>query len=245
MSVSSSSVGFPILVSSPQQYCFSSPTPSHHRIDSICLSTTPQGGGTGIGRQTAISLAKAGAHIAICGRRLEPLEKTAKELSAITGEEVYFASVDIRSYDKCEAFVTAVRDRYSRIDILVNNAGGQFLVLAENLSSKGFNAVVQVPFSLFLSLFSLSHSLSSLHNSVYFTHFSLLSLTATPPLSTQNNLIGTWNMTLAVATVEFIPQKRGRIVNVIVQMRRGCEFLFLSLSLSFSPSTSKLSSLQD
>jgi citronellol/citronellal dehydrogenase len=37
----------------------------------------------------------------------------------------------------------------------------------------------------------------------------------------RNNLLGTWNMTHAVATAAFIPQKRGRIVNVVAQMKRG------------------------
>ena len=37
----------------------------------------------------------------------------------------------------------------------------------------------------------------------------------------RNNLLGTWNFTHAVANALFIPQKRGRIVNVIAQMVRG------------------------
>ncbi|UCH30153.1 MAG: SDR family oxidoreductase [Myxococcales bacterium] len=37
----------------------------------------------------------------------------------------------------------------------------------------------------------------------------------------RNNLIGTWAMTHAVATKAMIPQKRGRIVNVIAQIIRG------------------------
>ena len=37
----------------------------------------------------------------------------------------------------------------------------------------------------------------------------------------RNNLMGTWNMTHAVATRFFIPQKRGRIVNIIAQIARG------------------------
>ena len=37
----------------------------------------------------------------------------------------------------------------------------------------------------------------------------------------RNNLVGTWSMTHAVATKSMIPKKRGRIVNVIAQIRRG------------------------
>lgn len=37
----------------------------------------------------------------------------------------------------------------------------------------------------------------------------------------RNNLLGTWNVTSAVATAAFIPQKRGRIVNIIANISRG------------------------
>ncbi|RLB54334.1 MAG: oxidoreductase [Deltaproteobacteria bacterium] len=37
----------------------------------------------------------------------------------------------------------------------------------------------------------------------------------------RNNLLGTWNVTHAVGTMALIPQKRGRIINIIAQCRRG------------------------
>lgn len=37
----------------------------------------------------------------------------------------------------------------------------------------------------------------------------------------RNNLLGTWNVTHAVANTFFIPQKRGRVVNVIAEVARG------------------------
>lgn len=37
----------------------------------------------------------------------------------------------------------------------------------------------------------------------------------------RNNLLGTWNMTHAVATLAMIPQNRGSLVNVIAQIKRG------------------------
>jgi citronellol/citronellal dehydrogenase len=40
------------------------------------------GGGTGIGRATALALAATGAQVAICGRRPEPLEAVRRELEA-------------------------------------------------------------------------------------------------------------------------------------------------------------------
>jgi citronellol/citronellal dehydrogenase len=101
------------------------------------------GGGTGIGRATAQELARAGAQVAICGRRPEPLEAVRQELEA-AGAECLALPTDVREPEQLEAFVTAVLDRFGRIDVLVNNAGGQFLAPAEEISLKGWRAVHRV-----------------------------------------------------------------------------------------------------
>jgi citronellol/citronellal dehydrogenase len=101
------------------------------------------GGGTGIGRATARELARAGAQVAICGRRPEPLEAVRRELEAV-GAECLALPTDVREPEQLEAFVTAVLDRFGRIDVLVNNAGGQFLAPAEEISLKGWRAVHRV-----------------------------------------------------------------------------------------------------
>ncbi|WP_413797055.1 SDR family NAD(P)-dependent oxidoreductase [Streptomyces iranensis] len=98
------------------------------------------GGGTGIGRATALDLAAGGARVVICGRRPEPLAETAKEIEALGGSCVR-VSADIRD----ESHVTTVVDRaleaYGRVDVLVNNAGGQFSAPAEEISPGGWRAV--------------------------------------------------------------------------------------------------------
>jgi citronellol/citronellal dehydrogenase len=101
------------------------------------------GGGTGIGRATAHELARAGAQVAICGRRPEPLEAVRQELEA-AGAECLAVPTDVREPEQLEAFVTAVLERFERIDVLVNNAGGQFLAPAEEISLKGWRAVHRV-----------------------------------------------------------------------------------------------------
>jgi len=85
------------------------------------------GGGTGIGRATAIALKHAGARVAICGRR----EMDTPVDLAITA--------DIR--EDAERVVDEVLDAFGRIDVLVNNAGGQFTAPAEEISLKGWRAV--------------------------------------------------------------------------------------------------------
>jgi citronellol/citronellal dehydrogenase len=98
------------------------------------------GGGTGIGRATALAFARSGARVAICGRRPEPLEATRAELEA-AGAECLAVPADIRETDQSEALVDRTLDRFGAIDVLVNNAGGQFLAPAEEITAKGWRAV--------------------------------------------------------------------------------------------------------
>lgn len=99
------------------------------------------GGGSGIGRATALELAGNGATVVICGRRQEPLDETAalEPHGRIEG-----ITCDIREEDQVDALVDEVLARHGRIDILVNNAGGQFLSPAEDITPKGFRTVVRL-----------------------------------------------------------------------------------------------------
>jgi len=98
------------------------------------------GGGTGIGRATARELARAGARVAICGRRPEPLEQVRAELEAAGGECLVVAT-DLRKPQGVVDLVDRALERFGRIDVLVNNAGGQFLAPAAEISLKGWRAV--------------------------------------------------------------------------------------------------------
>lgn len=99
------------------------------------------GGGSGIGRATVLELARLGATVVTCGRRLEPLEETVAMADPGRVEAVL---CDIREEDQVDALADGVLERHSRIDILVNNAGGQFLCPAENISARGFRTVVRL-----------------------------------------------------------------------------------------------------
>ena len=98
------------------------------------------GGGTGIGRATALAFARTGANLAICGRREEPLASAREEIEA-AGAECLSISCDIREPEQAASFLDAVIDRFSWVDALVNNAGGQFTAPAEEISTKGWRAV--------------------------------------------------------------------------------------------------------
>ncbi len=82
----------------------------------VSPSALVTGGGTGIGRATAIELARRGARVMVCGRRREPLEGVAAEI----GCELVVA--DLGEADGPAAAVSACVEALGSIDVLVNNA---------------------------------------------------------------------------------------------------------------------------
>src|SRR5438477_5722698 len=99
------------------------------------------GGGSGIGRATAVELASLGAKVIVAGRRLEPLEETVALCPDGNCEAV---ACDIREEDQVHTFVDGVLERHGRIHTLVNNAGGQYMSPAEDITPKGFRTVVRL-----------------------------------------------------------------------------------------------------
>jgi citronellol/citronellal dehydrogenase len=99
------------------------------------------GGGTGLGRASALELAALGAEVVVCGRREEPLAQTAAQAD---GGRVQAHACDIREEDQVDALVTSVLERHGKIDVLVNNAGGQYMTPAEDITPKGFRTVLRL-----------------------------------------------------------------------------------------------------
>lgn len=101
------------------------------------------GGGSGIGRATAVLLARLGASVVVTGRREDALAATVDQIEAQGGSARAIAC-DIREPEAVDALVDAVLAGDQRIDLLVNNAGGQFVAPAEAISHKGFRAVARL-----------------------------------------------------------------------------------------------------
>jgi citronellol/citronellal dehydrogenase len=99
------------------------------------------GGGSGLGRQTALELAALGASVTICGRRAEPLDET---VALGPPGAIHTAVCDVREEEQVQGLVAEVVERHGRIDTLVNNAGGQFLAPAETITPKGFRTVIKL-----------------------------------------------------------------------------------------------------
>jgi 3-oxoacyl-[acyl-carrier protein] reductase len=81
------------------------------------------GGSEGIGRATAFRLCEEGVRVAICARREDVLQTTAKEITSATGGEVLAVRADVTNPADCAQFMLQTIERFGRLDILVNNAG--------------------------------------------------------------------------------------------------------------------------
>lgn len=83
------------------------------------------GGGTGIGRATALKLAAEGAEaVVVAGRREAELEAVAAECRALGGEALAVRT-DVTRQEEVERLVQTMHNRYGRIDVAFNNAGFQ------------------------------------------------------------------------------------------------------------------------
>ncbi|MEX2108116.1 MAG: SDR family oxidoreductase [Solirubrobacterales bacterium] len=106
----------------------------------VCLVS---GAGSGLGRETALELARLGAVVIGCGRRAEPLEETAALAKGLPGSFEH-EEMDIRDEEAVDRLMDGVLERHERLDVLVNNAGGQFLSPAEAITPKGFRTVIEL-----------------------------------------------------------------------------------------------------
>jgi len=80
------------------------------------------GAGQGIGRGTALELAKAGANLALADINGQTIEKVKREVEEI-GAEALTVQMDVSKWPDAQRLAKSTMDRFGRIDILVNNAG--------------------------------------------------------------------------------------------------------------------------
>src|ERR1700691_28739 len=104
------------------------------------------GGSEGIGKGIAIALAKEGVDVAICARRKDVLEATAKNVARATNRKIVPIAADLRKDADAKAFVEKAHAELERVDILVNNAGSAAGGVIEHLTEDDWEKGLQLKF---------------------------------------------------------------------------------------------------
>ena len=102
------------------------------------------GGGTGLGKTMARYFLELGANVVITSRKKDVLDKSAAELSQITGGKVLTVACDVRKYEEVENVLRSAENEFGQIHGIVNNAAGNFISPTERLSHRAFDIVVDI-----------------------------------------------------------------------------------------------------
>ncbi|MCL4150248.1 UNVERIFIED_CONTAM: hypothetical protein GTU68_017687 [Idotea baltica] len=100
------------------------------------------GGGSGLGKEMSRSFLELGANVAICGRSQDRLDAAVKELSS--AGPVWAQSCDVRDEKSVTELIEGTVKHFGSLHGLVNNAAGNFYSASEDLSSNGFQTVVDI-----------------------------------------------------------------------------------------------------
>jgi 3-oxoacyl-[acyl-carrier protein] reductase len=81
----------------------------------------------GLGKASALALAREGARVTICARTEADLQAAAEQIRGETGAEVLAVPADLTTAEGIKAVVAATAGRFGGVDVLVNNSGGPAL----------------------------------------------------------------------------------------------------------------------
>ena len=99
------------------------------------------GGGTGIGKHSALALLRDGYSVVIAGRRMEPLDETVREAGADAA--ILAVQTDVGDPESVRALFARTTEAFGRLDVLFNNAGhGAPRVPLEDLAYEDWQRVV-------------------------------------------------------------------------------------------------------
>ena len=102
------------------------------------------GGGSGLGKSMVKYFLELGANVVITSRREELLIEVAKEFNSKNNSEVFPIACDVRKIDEVENVINESYKKFGKIDCLVNNAAGNFISPTERLSTRAFDAVIDI-----------------------------------------------------------------------------------------------------
>jgi NAD(P)-dependent dehydrogenase (short-subunit alcohol dehydrogenase family) len=102
------------------------------------------GGGTGIGKASAMALARLGYTVVVAGRRRDALDEATDE-GARAGLDVRGHPADVSDPASVAALFSDIRNSYGRLDCLFNNAGvGTPALSIEDLSDEQWSTVINI-----------------------------------------------------------------------------------------------------
>jgi NAD(P)-dependent dehydrogenase (short-subunit alcohol dehydrogenase family) len=101
------------------------------------------GASQGIGRAIAVALARVGAHVVVCSRRLPALKPVADEVRGL-GRRALTVACDVADADQVREVVAQTLGEFGRIDLLVNNAGYRIRMPLEDLPRAEWDAMIGV-----------------------------------------------------------------------------------------------------
>ena len=107
--------------------------------DKVALVT---GASQGIGRETALALAEAGAKVAVAARNEEKLAALVQEVAG-KGGEAFAVKMDVAEAEQIKAGFKAVLEKFGKLDILVNNAAITRDGLAMRMKAEDWEAVIR------------------------------------------------------------------------------------------------------
>lgn len=103
------------------------------------------GSSMGIGKATAMELARNGTKVVLNGRNKERLEKAKNELLS-KGYEVIAVQGDVSAFEDCQKLIKEAVSQFGRIDILINNAGKSSRGYFEVLDPVVFREMMEINF---------------------------------------------------------------------------------------------------
>jgi clavulanate-9-aldehyde reducatase len=101
------------------------------------------GATSGIGEATAVVLARAGAAVALAGRREDRLTALAERIAADGGRAEAFPT-DVTDEAQANAFVHGAAERLGGLDVLVNNAGVMLLGAVDGADTSEWRQMIEV-----------------------------------------------------------------------------------------------------
>lgn len=105
------------------------------------------GAGSGIGKSSALALARVGFDVVLAGRRPDPLNEVAAEIEKI-GQQALAVPTDVADPASIVTLFEKTKERFARLDLLFNNAGtGTPPVPLEDLTVEQWKMVVDINLS--------------------------------------------------------------------------------------------------